>query len=436
MLMSYQLRELHSSAWAPFLPWLRATASLLARSDGASALPAHPLAAGCALLVRLCQPYAKPVFGLTQTTIGGLPVAVTETVVLDKPFCRLLHFERAGHHAQPAVLLVAPLSGHHATLLRETVRTMLPDFDVYVTDWRDARTVALTGGPFHLDDYVAYLREFLCLLGPDSHIVSICQSTVPVLAAVSLMATRGEPTPRSMTLMGGPIDARRSPTAVNDLALSKPLAWFEHQLIDTVPGRYPGAGRAVYPGFLQHAAFVTMNPERHLASHLNYYCDVSAGDAEAAEAHRRFYDEYNAVLDMAADYYLETVQVVFQEFRLARGTWAVDGEPVRPQAIQATALITVEGDQDDVCGPGQTHAAHDLCMGLDGSRKHQLTIHGCGHFGIFSGRVWRTELYPRLRQLIHQYDACAAAGSSCASRADRLLLTPCDGTATHPGTGR
>jgi poly(3-hydroxybutyrate) depolymerase len=418
MLMSYQLRELHSAAWAPFLPWLRATANLLAPSDGASARPTHPLAAGCELLVRLCQSYPKPVFGLTQTVIGGVPVAVTETVVLDRPFCRLLHFERAGHHTQPAVLVVAPLSGHHATLLRETVRTMLPDFDVYVTDWRDARTVPHTEGPFHLDDYVAYLHEFLGLMGTDSHVVSICQSTVPVLAAVSLMATRGEPTPRSMTLMGGPIDARRSPTAVNELAVSKPLAWFERQLIDTVPDRYPGAGRKVYPGFLQHAAFVTMNPERHLASHLNYYCDVSAGDAEAAEAHRRFYDEYNAVLDMAADYYLETVQVVFQEFRLARGAWQVGGEPVRPQAIQDTALITVEGERDDVCGLGQTHAAHDLCTGLDSAHKHQLTIRGCGHYGIFSGSVWRTEIYPRLRQLIHQHHGSAAAGPSCESLAE------------------
>ncbi|WP_429289897.1 polyhydroxyalkanoate depolymerase [Paraburkholderia sp. CI3] len=421
--MPYQLRELHGAAWAPFLPWLRATASLFAPSDFPSALPARQFAAGCDLLVRLCQPYTKPVFGLTQTTIGGQSVAVSETVVLDKPFCRLLHFERAVHPMHPVVLVVAPLSGHHATLLRETVRTMLPDFDVYVTDWCDARAVPLTEGPFGLDDYVAYLREFLSLLGPDIHIVSICQSTVPVLAAVSLMAASGEATPHSMTLMGGPVDARRSPTAVNHLAVSKSLGWFERELIDTVPGRYPGAGRKVYPGFLQHAAFVAMNPERHMASHLNYYFDVSSGDAEAAEAHRRFYDEYNAVLDMAAHYYLETVRVVFQEFRLARGTWQVDGEPVRPQAIRDTALITVEGERDDICGPGQTHAAHDLCTGLDGPRRHQLTIRGCGHYGLFSGGVWRSELYPRLRQLIHQLDASAAGEQSCP------LLTPRDGTA-------
>ncbi|MPW23276.1 polyhydroxyalkanoate depolymerase [Paraburkholderia sp. CNPSo 3157] len=402
--MSYQMRELHSAAWAPFLPWLQATARFLAPSGSASALSVRPFAAGFDLLVRLCQRYPKPAFGLTATTVDGQPVPVTEAVVLDKPFCRLLHFERATRQVHPAVLVVAPLSGHHATLLRETVRTMLPDFDVYLTDWRDARTVPLTAGAFHLDDYVAYLREFLGFLGPHSHVVSICQSTVPVVAAVALAAARGEPTPRSMTLMGGPIDARRSPTAVNELAFGKSLAWFERQLIDTVPGRYPGAGRKVYPGFLQHAAFVSMNPERHLASHLNYYFDLSTGDAEAAEAHCRFYDEYNAVLDMAAEYYLETVQVVFQDFRLARGTWQVDGESVRPQAIRDTVLITVEGERDDICGPGQTHAAHGLCTGLDASQRYQMTLRGCGHYGIFSGRVWRTELYPRLRQLIHQHD--------------------------------
>lgn len=411
MLMSYPLRELHAATWAPFLPWLRVAASLLAPTkDALFTTPASQFAAGCDLLVRLCQHYPKPAFGLTETVVRGTPVAVNETVVLDKPFCRLLHFERATACKQPSVLIVAPLSGHHATLLRDTVRTMLPDFDVYLTDWRDARMVPLADGAFHLDDYVEYVREFLGLLGPFVHVLSVCQSTVPVLAAISLMASNGDDTPISMTLMGGPIDARRGPTTINELAQSRPLDWFEQQLIDTVPVTYPGAGRRVYPGFLQQMAFVAMNPERHLASHLNYYRDMATGDSEAAAAHRSFYDEYNAVLDMAADYYLETVRVVFQEHRLARDIWQVHGKPVRPHAIRDTALITVEGKRDDICGPGQTHAAHDLCSGLNASRKHRISAACCGHYGIFSGNIWRTEIYPQIRELIYRHDSQKAAG--------------------------
>jgi len=386
VLTSYQLRELHRAAWAPFVPSLQGTASLLAPSGNALSC-ANPFAAGCDLLARLCKDYPKPEFGLTETLIDGEPVAVTEAVVLERPFCRLLHFERSTTRTHPVALIVAPLSGHHATLLRDTVRTMLPDFDVHITDWVDARMVSLSEGTFGLDDYVAYLREFLAFLGPQTHVMSVCQSTVPVLAAIALMASHGELTPKSMTLIGGPIEARRGPTTVDALAASKRLDWFERELIDTVSGIYPGTGGKVYPGFLQHMAFVAMNPARHLASHPNYYCDVSTGDTEAAAAHRRFYDEYNAVLDMAADYYPETIRVVFQEFRLARGTWAVRGESVRPQDIRSTALITVEGERDDICGPGQTHAAHDLCTGLDRSCKHRLTAGGCGHYGIFSGNA-------------------------------------------------
>jgi poly(3-hydroxybutyrate) depolymerase len=408
MSMSYELRELRYAALSPFLPWVRTTAQLLAAPGNMLSVSpfGNQVAAGCDLLVRLCQRYPKPEFGLAETTIDGRRVAVTEAVEFEKPFCRFLHFERATRRADPVVLLVAPLSGHHATLLRDTVRAMLPDFDVYLTAWRDARMVPLAHGSFHLADYVAYLREFIGFLGPEIHVVSVCQSTVPVLAAISLSASDGEPTPKSMTLIGGPIDARRGPTAVDELALGKPLDWFERELIDTVPGNYPGAGRKVYPGHLQHMAFVAMNPARHLMSHWDYFCDVWAGNTDAADAHRRFYDEYNAVLDMAAEYYLETVRVVFQEFRLARGTWQVRGEAVRPQAITDTALITIEGERDDICGPGQTHAAHDLCTGIDASRKHRVTAIGCGHYGIFSGDVWRTGIYPRIRDLIRRYESC------------------------------
>jgi poly(3-hydroxybutyrate) depolymerase len=410
--MIYEMHELQKTLWGSILPWAQATATLLAPLHHAPCFThSRQSAAGCELLVRLCRPYPKPEYGLTDTRIDGERVAVTESVMLHKPFCRLLHFERATSQTHPVVLVVAPLSGHHATLLRDTVRTMLPDFDIYLTEWIDARMVPMTEGGFHLDDYVAYVREFVGFLGPDIHVVSVCQSTVPVLAAISLMANNGEPTPNSMTLMGGPIDARRGETKVNRLALSKPLDWFERELIATVPSNYPGAGRKVYPGFLQHAAFVAMNPERHLESHLKYYFDVSTGNAEAAGAHRRFYDEYNAVLDMAGEYYLETVQSVFHEFRLARGVWRVCGEHVRPHAVRTTALITVEGDRDDICGAGQTHAAHDLCTGLDDSYKHAVTALGCGHYSIFSGNAWRTAIYPQIRELIHRYQSREAAES-------------------------
>ena len=429
--MPYSLYELNKSLWAPALPWLQAAADFFQVPDGAPfAQPARRFAAGCDLLVRLCKRYMKPAFGLSETIVDGKRVAVTETLALALPFCRLLHFERATACKHPIALVVAPLSGHHATLLRDTVRTMLPDFDVYVTDWVDAREVSLSEGAFHLDDYVEYVQEFIRLLGPDVHVVSVCQSTVPVLGAVSLMAAGGEATPRSVTLMGGPIDARRDPTAVDELAASRPLDWFEREMIDTVCAGYAGQGRKVYPGFMQHAAFVAMNPERHARSYARYYSAVAAGDGEGAEAHRRFYDEYNAVLDMAAEYYLETVRVVFQEFALARGDWHVRGERVRPEALVDTALITVEGERDDICGREQTHAAHDLCTSIRGSDKHRLTGPACGHYGIFSGQVWRGVIYPQLRDLMYRYDtserhASASAPALAAHWAPEPRLAAC-----------
>jgi poly(3-hydroxybutyrate) depolymerase len=400
--MLYAWREWQSTLWGPVLPWLQTTADLLAKVDGiAHATPSRQFAAGCDLLVRLFRRYDKPQFGLTETVVDGQRVAITERVVLKKSFCHLIHFERATDYQQPVVLIVAPLSGHHATLLRDTVRSMLPDFDVYITDWLDARHVPLSSGRFHLDDYVAYLREFVDFLGPQVHVVSVCQSTVPVLGAVALSASGGGCTPASLTLMGGPVDARRSPTTVNDLAVSRSLDWFARTLISTVPHPSAGAGRRVYPGFRQHMAFVSMNADRHLKAHVNYYHDVSEGNTGAALKHREFYDEYNAVLDMAAEYYLETVRVVFQEYSLARGTWTVNGERVRPETIANTMLITVEGENDDICGRGQTHAAHDLCASIEPSRRHRITVADCGHYGIFSGNRWRTQTYPHIRELIN-----------------------------------
>jgi poly(3-hydroxybutyrate) depolymerase len=298
---------------------------------------------------------------------------------------------------------VAPLSGHHATLLRDTVRTLLQDHKVYITDWVDARMVPMEAGPFHLDDYVRYVQEFLRHVGPDANVISVCQPTVPVLAAVSLMASAGEPTPRTMVMMGGPIDARRSPTAVNNLAMNKSYEWFENHVIHRVPHNYPGAGRRVYPGFLQYTGFVAMNPDRHLTAHYDYFLDMVRGDDDSAETHRSFYDEYNAVLDLPAEYYLDTIRVVFQEFALVNGSWVIDGRPVRPQDIRGTALLTVEGQLDDISGCGQTAAALELCSGIPKNRKRHYEVKGAGHYGIFSGRRWREFAYPEIRDFIAQH---------------------------------
>jgi poly(3-hydroxybutyrate) depolymerase len=303
--------------------------------------------------------------------------------------------------ADPKVLIVAPLSGHHATLLRDTVRALLPDHDVCITDWTDARLVPLAQGPFHLDDYVEYVMDFIRVLGPDVHVISVCQPTVPVLAAVSLMASARDPKlPRSMTMMGGPIDTRRNPTQVNALAMRKNFDWFENNVVFKVPSAHPGYLRKVYPGFLQHAGFVAMNPDRHLNSHWDYYLDLVKGDMDDVDGHRKFYDEYNAVMDLPAEYYLDTIRIVFQEHRLPNGTWEVRGKPVRPQDIRSVALFTIEGELDDISGSGQTQAAHDLCKSIPKARQKHLTAEGAGHYGIFSGRRWREQIAPQIRDFI------------------------------------
>ena len=369
---------------------------------------AHRVSASYELMHRLLKSYEKPAFDIDSINIGGRDVAVQEQVAMSKPFCRLLRFKRFTDDPKtldriktdPTVLIVAPLSGHHATLLRDTVRTMLQDHKVYITDWVDARMVPTEEGVFSLDDYIAYVREFIRHIGPDVHVISVCQPTVPVLAAISLMASNGETTPRSMTMMGGPIDARKSPTAVNNLAMDKSHEWFESNVIYRVPVNYPGAGRRVYPGFLQHTGFIAMNPNRHMKSHYDFFLDLVRGDDDDASAHRRFYDEYNAVLDMDAEYYLDTIHVVFQDFALVKGTWKVAGEPVRPQDIRTTALLTIEGELDDISGAGQTQAALELCANIPESDKEHFTVPGAGHYGIFSGRRWRDITYPRVREFI------------------------------------
>jgi poly(3-hydroxybutyrate) depolymerase len=302
--------------------------------------------------------------------------------------------------AQPSVLVVAPLSGHHSTLLRDTVRTLAQDHKVFITDWVDARMVPLSDGEFHLDDYIAYVQDFIRKIGPNVNVISVCQPTVPVLAAISLMASAGEATPRTMIMMGGPIDARKSPTAVNNLALNRSHEWFEHNVIYRVPQNYPGAGRRVYPGFMQHTGFVAMNPDRHVNSHYDYFLDLIRGDDDSVDAHRKFYDEYNAVLDMPAEYYLDTIKTVFQDFALVNGTWVVKGKPVRPQDITTTALLSVEGELDDISGAGQTEAAQGLCSGIPASKRQHYSVEGAGHYGIFSGRRWREKAYPEIREFI------------------------------------
>lgn len=387
-------------------------------TDSGSLLFSHPysplaytpvsrhIAATYELVHRLGKDYEKPLWHLDTTTVDGQQVPVKVKTSVQKPFCNLIHFQRelpAGRPADPRVLLVAPLSGHHATLLRDTVRALLPEHEVYVTDWIDARMVPVSQGPFHLDDYVFYVRDFLRWLGPNTHVISVCQPTVPVMAAASLMAADDEPCqPLSLVMMGGPIDTRESPTQVNRLATTKPYAWFEDTVIHRVPPRYPGAGRRVYPGFLQHAGFVAMNPDRHLKSHYDFYLDLLRGDDSDAEAHRRFYDEYNAVLDLPAEFYLDTIRVVFQEFQLPNGTWRVDGRPVRPADIKKVALFTIEGELDDISGQGQTRAAIDLCRGIPAARKQHYTAPGCGHYGIFAGRRWREMICPKIAEFIRQ----------------------------------
>ena len=353
------------------------------------------VAATSDLFLRITGRYEKPEWRIAEAQLE---------VAAQKPFCRLIHF-RQDAPKRHKVLVVAPLSGHHATLLRDTVRSLLPEHDVWITDWVDARMVPLSAGPFHLADYVDYVREWISLLSPDLHVISVCQPTVPVLAAVSLMAASGGPQPRTMVMMGGPIDARRSPTAVTNLALQKPYSWFEQNLIHRVPGKYPGYMRLVYPGFLQHLGFVAMNPDRHLNAHWDYFNHLMLGDGESAEAHRRFYNEYNAVLDMPAEYYLDTVKSVFQEFALPKGRMRVRDEPVRPQAIREAALLTVEGELDDISGNGQTEAAHALCLNIPRERRAHFVAPGVGHYGIFSGRRWREVVFPRVRDFMRAHSS-------------------------------
>jgi poly(3-hydroxybutyrate) depolymerase len=412
----YHLHDYHRALFSPATQLAQATARLFSSSGSwLTWLPgAARVAAGWELVYRLGKRYDKPEFGITSVDVRGARVAVLEETVMSRPFCRLLRFKRASGDPDVVarlgddspVLVVAPLSGHHATLLREAVATLLQRHTVYVTDWIDARLVPLAAGGFTLDDYVGYVGAFIRHIGAARlHVLAVCQPAVPVLATAALAASAGAPEPLSLILMGGPIDTRRNPTQVNRFALSKPLDWFESHLLHQVPASYPGQGRRVYPGFLQHAGFIAMNPVRHMSSHLDFFHDLVQGDAAGADEHRRFYDEYNAVLDMPGEYYLDCVRIVFQQHLLPRGRWDVGGQRVAPAAIAGPALMTIEGELDDISGLGQTRAAHDLCTGIPAARKRHLTVARAGHYGIFSGRRWRDTVYPALRDFIAAADA-------------------------------
>ncbi len=405
--MLYQLYEMNYAAAQPLHFFAKALQNALKSPfmPGGMSEFARLLGATAEMVERSTRRFEKPTFGLEDTKIGSETVAVTEAIVFQKPFCDLVHFGRATDRNDPRVLIVAPLSGHHATLLRGTVEALLPHHDCYITDWNDARQVPLSEGGFGFDDYVDYVIDFLRFLGPDTHIIAVCQPAVPVLAAVAMLAATDDPVqPRTMTLMGGPIDPRAAATAVTKLAESHPMSWFEQSVIHSVPFQYPGAGRRVYPGFIQLTGFMQMNLDRHMDAHVKLFEHLIRGDGESAGATKRFYDEYLAVLDLPAEYYLQTVDRVFQRHLLPKGEMTVHGALIEPALIRKTALLTVEGELDDISAPGQTLAAHELCSGLRAEQKHAALQKGVGHFGIFNGRRWREEIMPVLRDWMRQHD--------------------------------
>ncbi|MBL8567426.1 MAG: polyhydroxyalkanoate depolymerase [Hyphomicrobiaceae bacterium] len=404
----------YETAHAILAPWRLATRMLKSQLDHplnpfANGLPARALSAACGVFEGLTRRYGKPEFAITSVDSGGQRIAVNERIAMRKTFCTLLHFEReSGQPAAeelPRVLIVAPLSGHYATLLRGTIRSMMPGHDVYVTDWVDARDVPVAAGEFSLDDYIDYLLEFMRLLGPGTHVVAVCQPSVPALAATALLAADDDPAqPASLALIGGPIDTRRNPTVVNRLAEQRPLSWFEQNIISPVPFPNPGFMRPVYPGYLQLTGFMTMNLERHAVAHVKLFHHLVRGDRDSVRSHDAFYEEYMAVMDLPARFYLDTVEQVFQRHSLPEGEFEHRGRRVDCTAIRKTALITIEGERDDICGPGQTSAAHDLCPNIARADRYHYVQPGVGHYGVFNGSRWRAEVQPRLAEAIRRAD--------------------------------
>ncbi len=411
--MLYHLYEMNHAAIAPLRTAIEWNRLLFEQpwNPWTQTWQYRQLAAAWDVFENLTRRYAKPAFGIDTIDLPGRRCAITEDIVWSRPFCDLLHFKRdtealpASRAHDPKVLLVAPLSGHYATLLRGTVRALLPEHDVYITDWRDARMVPLSLGEFGLDDYIDYVIECLRFLGPNTHVIAVCQPGPAVLAATSLLAADKDPcVPSSMTIMGSPIDTRRSPTEPNRLATTKPLEWFERNVVMQVPFPHPGFMRRVYPGFLQLTGFMTMNLDRHMDAHNKLYNSLIKGDGDSVAAHRDFYDEYLAVMDLDAAYYLQTLKVVFQEHQLPNGTMRHRGRLVEPAAIRDTALMTVEGEKDDISGIGQTQAAHDLCVNIPSHMQFDYVQAGVGHYGVFNGSRFRSEIAPRIRDFIRTHD--------------------------------
>ncbi len=395
------------------------------------------MAAGLDVFETVTRRYGKPEFRLESTERDGVEVAIEEEIVLAKPFCNLLHFARVdGPDASapeaidddPKVLLIAPMSGHYATLLRGTVNAMLPEHDVYITDWMDSRDVPVFEGGFGLDDFVDYLIEFMQVLGPNLHVIAVCQPSVPALAAIARMAALDDPMqPASMTFMGGPIDTRRNPTGVNKLAQDKPLSWFENNVISYVPWPNIGSMRQVYPGFLQLTGFMSMNLERHTTAHMELFDNLVKGDSDSVEAHRKFYDEYLSVMDLPSEFYLETIKSVFQEHDLPDGRMTHRGERVDCSKITKTALMTVEGENDDICGLGQTSAAHDLCTNVPSGERFHYMQPDVGHYGVFNGRRWRSEIQPRIAQMIRAVELKRTSGDGAPLTALSIKLATSNG---------
>lgn len=400
--MFYQIYELNHAAVAP---WRAVADSMrLALRNPINPLSHTPMGramgAGLEVFERTTRRYSKPEFGLNETKLMTGPVSVHEKVVWSRPFCNLIHFERAlpdRHRADPKILLVAPMSGHYATLLRGTVETLLPNAEVYVTDWTDARMVPVSEGRFDLDDYIDYIISMLHALGPDTHVMAVCQPSVPVLAAVALMEENGDKfAPSTMTLMGGPIDTRINPTGVNELAQNKPLEWFADNVIMQVPFPLPGFTRSVYPGFLQLTGFMTMNLDRHMIAQKDFFMHMVKGDGDSAERHRDFYDEYLAVMDMTEEFYLQTVDAVFIKHSLPKGELMHRGHRIDTSAIKNVALLTIEGENDDISGLGQTEAAHTISPNIPDDMRHHYVQPGVGHYGVFNGSRFRSEIAPRI----------------------------------------
>ena len=407
--MFYQFYEMNHAALQPARAYAEAVRVLYTNPlNPFSHTPwGRSVAATAELFERTTRRYGKPAFGLDKTMVDWKTVPVTERVVWSKPFCNLIHFQRdvpSGRRTDPKLLIVAPMSGHYATLLRGTVEAMLPHAEVYITDWVDARMVPLSAGHFDLDDYIDYVVDMLHALGPDTHVMAVCQPSVPVLAAVALMEARGDRfAPATMTLMGGPIDTRRNPTAVNLLAEEKGIDWFRDNVIMQAPWPVPGFGRDVYPGFLQLSGFMSMNLDRHIIAHKDFFMHLVKNDGDSAEKHREFYDEYLAVMDLTAEFYLQTVETVFVRHALPKGEMKHRGTKVDPSAIRNVALFTVEGENDDISGLGQTEAAHRLCVNIPADMKAHYMQPAVGHYGVFNGSRFRAEIVPRIVDFITSY---------------------------------